>query len=351
MSALPHVSGAFAAALANRRSRFNAQFAEARRWRPNLDGAAFQAHLAEVVAPVVEQAAALAPEKAEAATEALYDLSLDLMGQELLGPRARSPLLGQGWQRLFPPLAAHLAADPRRFAGALTNALHQLATTPGTRGEAWIAEVLALAPLCGDTPTLLAAAQVAAWRAGLAHYRRSALQVARTLPARVAVAALGEPEIRPPALPQLEAALARLYDDPWLTPAQALNGQTGERHMQLVARVGAFRGFGGLFLAPPKVSGPGGQFLVDDGQGQWLLNADRFGATLHRTPAPPTGPEAMQQPYYRLDTRGKVMRGKHSATFPELAGSQSSAADATTLAVTTPLSHVVYLVAFVERNA
>jgi hypothetical protein len=337
--------------LANRRSRFNAQFAEAKRWRPNLDGALFQAHLAEVVAPIVEQVAAAAPEQAEPATEALYDLSLDLVGQDLLGPRSRYPAIGLGWRRLLPPLAAHLAADPRRFAGALTNALYQLATTPGARAEAWSDEVLAFAPLAENTAALLAAAQVAAWRAGLAHYRMTALDVCRALAPRLAVAALGLPELtgKPPAAAALEAGLARLRDDPWLSPAAALAGHNPERHLQLVARVGAFRGFGGLFVAPPNVSCPGGQFVVSDGAGQWLLNADRFGATFHRATTAPDGPAAMTQPYYRLDTRGKVTRGKQSATFAELAGSQSSAADATTLAVTTPLSHAVYLIALVER--
>jgi len=345
------LTGAFATVLAARRSRFNAQFAEARRWRPNLDGDAFRTHLAEVVAPVIEQIAAAAPAQVEAAAEALYDLSLDLVGQEFLGPRSRYPALGAGWRRLLPALAAHLAVDPRRFAGALTNALYQLATTPEARAAAWIDEVLALAPLCADTPTLLAAAQVAAWRAGLAHYRRSALQVCRQLPPHVALAALGltDPKTKTPTRPQLEAALAQLHDDPWLAPAEALEGKKEERRLQLVARVGAFRGFGGLFVAPPKVTAPGGQFVVTDGAGHWLLSADRFGATLHRAATPPFGPEAMQAPFYRLDTRGKVTRGKHSAVFAELAGSQSSAADQTTLAVTTPLSHAVFLIAFVDR--
>ncbi len=343
------VTGALATVLASRRSRFNAQFAEARRWRPSLDGEAFGLHLAEVVAPVVEQIAAVAPAQVEAAAEALYDLSLDMVGQEFIGPRSRYPAIGAGWRRLLPALAAHVAADPRRLAGALTNALYQLATTPEARATAWIDEVLAFAPLCADTATLLAAAQVTAWRAGLAHYRRSALQVCRPLPPRVALAALGAVGQKQPTVTQLEAALAQLHDDPWLAPAEALSGQRAERRMQLVARVGAFRGFGGLFLAPPKITGPEGQFVVSDGVGQWLLTADRFGATLHRTSTPPSGPAAMQTPYYRLDSRGKVTRGKHSATFPELAGSHSSAADQTTLAVTTPLSHAVFLVAFVDR--
>lgn len=347
----PPLTGAFATVLAHRRSRFNAQFAEARRWRPNLDAEAFTHHLAAVVAPLVEQIAAIAPAQVEPAAEALYDLSLNLVGQEFLGPRSRYPAIVAGWQRLLPALAARLAEDPRRFAGALTNALYQLATTPNARAAAWSDEVLALAPLCPDTATLLAAAQVAAWRAGLSHYRRSALQVCRQLPPRLALAALGltDPARQPPTAPQLEAALAQLHDDPWLAPAEALGGKAAERRMHLVARVGAFRGFGGLFLSPPSVTCPAGQFLVTDGVGQWLLTADRFGATLHRATTPPTGPAARQPPFYKLDTRGKVTRGKHSATFPELAGSQSSAADATTLAVTTPLSHAVFLVAFVDR--
>jgi hypothetical protein len=132
-----------------------------------------------------------------------------------------------------------------------------------------------------------------------------------------------------------------------LDPAAALAEPGAPRRLQLVRRVGAFRGFGGLFMAPPMVICPSGQFVVSDGTGHWLLCADRFGATFHRSAAPLNGPAAMSEPFYRLDTRGKVTRGRHSATFPELAGSQSSAADGATLAVTTPLSHAVYLVALV----
>jgi hypothetical protein len=46
--------------------------------------------------------------------------------------------------------------------------------------------------------------------------------------------------------------------------------------------VGAFRGFGGLFLEPPKVSSSGGGLFVESAGGQWILCADAFGATFHR---------------------------------------------------------------------
>jgi hypothetical protein len=111
--------------------------------------------------------------------------------------------------------------------------------------------------------------------------------------------------------------------------------------------VGAFRGFGGLFLAPPSVACPGGQFVVSDGDDHWLLFADRFGASFQRAASPPSGKPKMSQPYFQLSLEGQLSKGKLHATFPELERSQSSAANETTLAVTTPLSHAVYLLAVV----
>jgi hypothetical protein len=346
-------NGVFAAALADRRTRFNALFAEARRFRPSLDLAIFQDHLKSTVAPIVERAAEHAPAQAGAVTAALYELSLDLVGQEFLGMRSRYPALVAGWQRLLPALAAHVAAEPRRVPGAITNALYHLSTTPQAQPQLWMDSVLGLAAAGAETETLLAAAQAAAWRAGLAHYRQGAIDLCRRLPPRLAAMALGLPasaiaDATAEAGPErLERALARLRDDPWLDPAEAWGEAAPKRRLQLVRRVGAFRGFGGLFMAPPTVTCPAGQFVVSDGADQWLLCADRFGATLHRTTAATTGPARMAEPFYRLDSRGKVTRGKHNAVFPELAGSQSSAADEATLAVTTALSHAVFLIALV----
>ena len=50
----------------------------------------------------------------------------------------------------------------------------------------------------------------------------------------------------------------------------------------LERRIGAFRGFGGLFLAPPLVAQSGSHILVRSGDEGWILLADVFGATLHR---------------------------------------------------------------------
>ena len=113
--------------------------------------------------------------------------------------------------------------------------------------------------------------------------------------------------------------------------------------MRIVARAGAFRGFGGLFLAPPTVAVHDGDFVVTDGQGAWRLCADACGATFTRADAAPAG-ASLAGPF-RVEAEGCVIHGRQSQTFPEFADVLSWASSEHTLAVTSPYSHAVYLVA------
>ena len=343
---MPNSAGSvFAHILAAKRGRFNSQFAEAKTYRPSLDDEAFANHLKHVVGPVVERVAETRPEKAEPVAEALYELSLDLIGREFLGPHSRYPSLSEGWTTLFGQLPERLAESPWLFPGAITNALYNLSATPGARPAEWTSSVLALSAACADVPELLAAAQVAAWRAGLAHYRLSALERCRALKPNLAGLALGLPGFKASFLSAKarDSLINALLADPWLDPASP--EPPAKPTLHIVARVGAFRGFGGQFLAPPSVTCPGGQFVVSDGDDRWLLFADRYGASFQRLAAPLTGKPKMSQPYFQLSLSGELTKGKLRAAFPELERSQSSAANDTTMAVTTPLSHAVTLVA------
>src|SRR5579859_7651158 len=343
---MPNSAGSvFAQILAAKRGRFNSQFAEAKTYRPTLDGDAFAAHLTRVVGPVVERVAGARPEQAEIVAEALYTLSLDLVGREFLGPHSRYPALAEGWTTLFNQLPERLAESPWLFPGAITNALYNLSSTPGARPAEWMQSVVTLSAACDDVPELLAAAQVAAWRAGLAHFRLSALERCRALKPNIAGLALGLPGFKATflTLTARDNLIAALLADPWLDPAAP--EPPAKPGLQIVKRVGAFRGFGGLFMAPPSVACPGGQFVVSDGDDHWLLFADHFGASFQRAATPPTGKPKMSLPYFQLSLEGELSKGSLRAKFPELERSQSSAANATTLAVTTPLSHAVYLVA------
>jgi hypothetical protein len=324
------------ALLANR-SRYNSRFAEARHYQPRLDSEEFARLLRTLAAPIAEAVQAIAPPALDPVVEALYDICLDLLAHDFLGPNSRYPFIAAGWQQALPKLARYLASDPRAVIGAVTNALYNLSLTPGARPADWLADVITLAGLEPELDALLKAGQVCAWRAGLAHYRPDALALCRSLPAALACAALGLPASGQPAL---DAALTRLAADPWYRPAV---GVAGAAQLKIVARAGAFRGFGGLFLAPPIVEPAGEHFLVTDGEGVWLLTADAFGATFHRAARPDASPPTATG--FRINRAGKVSLGKTEAAFPQLAGSTSSAGNAVTLAVTAPYSHAIYLVA------
>jgi len=294
--------------------------------------------LVVVVAPIVEAVHAAAPDRTTQAAEALYDLALDLTGQDLLGPAARSAPVAAGWTALLPRLGRFLAEAPRAVAGAVTNALYNLANTSGARPEAWLGRMSALADHCPDAETLLTAGQVAAWRAGMAHYRAGALDLCQRLPPPLARIALGLPAEPEP----LESLIEALAADPWLAPDRFGHSSPGPRSLSIVARPGAFRGFGGLFLRPPIVAAAGEYFLVSDGEDSWLLTADACGATFHRMSGVPT--TSAPSPF-TLGKDGVVRAAGRSKRFAELAEPTSHAGNATTLAVTTALSHSIFLVA------
>jgi hypothetical protein len=340
------ISEVFDRILRSDRSRFNAKFAEARWHRPRLEPEAWAALLRTTVAPIVEAVDRVQPEQTTEAVEALYDLALELLGQELLGPRSPHPAVVAGWERLLPTLGRFVAAAPRQVAGSVTNALYNLSTTSGARPLEWIDLLIGLAETCPDAVTLLRAGQAAAWRAGLAHYRLDALEIITqlaTVGLPLASAALGLPA---DFSANLEGVIDRLLANPWLSPAAATRPGTGPAApLRLVARVGDFRGLGGEFLTPPLVMAAEGRLVVKEGERWWWLAADVFGATLHRAPElavkPQTGVPAMW--------KGALEAAK-PAGYPHPQTITSVAATDTTLAATSSLSHRVHLLARVPPD-
>jgi len=79
------------------------------------------------------------------------------------------------------------------------------------------------------------------------------------------------------------------------------------------------------------------------------MTADLFGSTLHRIGN--TLPEIDAKPvtFFEIDKSGRVTAEQHRAAFPQLAGRLSAASTHTTLAVTIPVSHSVYLIALTEN--
>jgi hypothetical protein len=316
---------ALQAALTRGRDRYNAKFAQARRASRTIDGEAFAEHLRSIVAPIV---AAVPPDRVDVATDALYELSLELMARSLLGAATIIAV----WRDLLPSVAGLLAQAPRRVVAALSNAA--LALDDATR---WIEAMAATAPRCSTADELLEVGKVLAWTCGMAHFRDSARAVLARLPDPLAFSAIaaGRQAPLPPTRRELMAAL----DDPWWRPGLKTGRPTG---LSIVATAGGFRGFGGPFAAPPRVVAAGGRLFAYDNEVCCSLHADAFGATFQRhSKEPPEGAAAQAS----VNAAGVVFWRGLTGRVVSLVGPSSLAATDTTLAVTLPHSHKIFLVA------
>ena len=183
------VSAVLATELKAARGPLNARVAAAQA-QSHFDTAALAGFLRERLDPLAQAVEAVAPERTTAMVGAGFEMALTLAARGLAGPAALSPVVEDTWAELGGPYARLIAEQPSAVLGGLSNAAVQIAATAGARVERWRALMAALAAhATGDTWRALG--QVAAWRAGMAHYRDGALGAADTLRAPVALAAVG----------------------------------------------------------------------------------------------------------------------------------------------------------------
>jgi hypothetical protein len=327
---------ALARVLASNRPRYNAAFAGARRGHPRLDQAAFEAFLCGPLNRIATALAVRRPDRVAPVVDVLFDVGIELLAANLLGPDTRYPAVAKAWDALLPACAALAADDPRRVAAAVSNALFNLERQKPGAGDRWLDAAQLLAAACETLDTFLDSLLVAGWRCGLAHYRDAALERWRSLPAPIARIALGlSPDGTSP------TDLGAQLTDPWWRPAA--NSQPPR--LQIVARVGGFRGLGGPFVRPPQVACVGDQLLAFDRDSCWTIHADAFGSMLTRFGSDPPANGDLPIASFTVDKAGTVLRRGVSARFDELRDATSFAATPWTLAVTVRHSHLVHLVA------
>ena len=307
------------------RGALNARVAAAQA-QPGFDAAALSSFLRERLDPLVQAVDAVAPERTAAVVAAGFDMALTLTAERLTGSGVRGGVVDDTWAELGGPYARLIAEQPAAVLGGLTNAALHIAAAPGARVERWRALMVALAAhATGDTWRALG--QIAAWRAGVAHYREGALASADTLPAAAALVAVGADG---DAWPAVRTALAA---NRWWSP--------GDGAME--RRVGGFSGFGGAFDEPPEIAaGPEG-LLVRSGERRHLLIADAFGATLHPVTLQAFQDAAACAPP-RPNVRGAAVEAADRVVKVDLpADGLTAVTDGATLAVASPLSHFVRL--------
>ncbi|VAZ59034.1 hypothetical protein [Mycobacterium kansasii] len=259
------VDGPMAAALAQHRDRCNAIVANARRTYVDFDTTILENQIRGPLRDLVDSCDRISPGSGARVLAAVFDSVVELVGQHRLGGGSHDPLLAA-----LPGLARILLDEPRKVFGSLANAVVHLHHCGLSVGE-WLTRVTTAA--AGGNPTMtMRAGQVAAWLLGLSQYRDSALSVAATLSDAAFSAAVGVNGVT------AADTLQRMRDNRWWRP-----GRTPTGAPSVVHRVGAFRGFGGQFLSPPRVGVRAGHLVVCSGADAWLLHADAWGATLTRT--------------------------------------------------------------------
>ena len=318
------ISPAFASILASGRAQFNARAVEARRRFPSLDMAAFGAFLHDGVDPLVVAVAAAAPERVGGATLAAYDMALELVGHGLAGPAAKNPFVNTVWRELAPQFSPLLATAPVDVLGMLSNAAIHIGGVAGARPAQWQRELAALAAQIATLAQLRAVGQVLAWRAGVAHFRQGALAAANTLPPALALAAFGEPGAQ---WPQVHA---QLQENPWRGNAEG-------------REFGSFTGLGGGFGTPPQVRATKDGFVVRSAERHYLLVADAYGAVLHSATAQEFEHAQTGVPADVRVDGATLQIGARRIALDLPAGDIALAANAHTLAITSPWTHAVRL--------
>jgi hypothetical protein len=333
------VSATLASILRSGRSELNTRFAEARVRHGDLDAEAFGDFVRTAIDPLVIAVERVRPDAVTNVARAAYDVGLELVGQKLAGRSARAPHVADTWHRVLPTVPSLVASDPERVISAVCNAAHNLSTTAGARPTQWIDTMAQLGHECADVATFLRLGQVAAWRAGMAHFRAGALAEADKLPEPLALAAIGAPTAR------WSRVRDRLAAVPWFDPSAPNDQPIMPR---VTARAGAFRGFGGLFTAPPTVAMADNRLFVRDGNECWLLEADLFGATFNRTTIEEFD-RAASRPAFTdgVSLRGTTLtvRGTKVDLSDAVDEVSSACANRTTLALTSPFTHAITLVA------
>ena len=222
---------------------------------------------------------------------------------------------------MLPRHAHFLASEPARGVASLSNAVYNL-ESEAADWRFWLKRMDEVAADCSDLDSWLRAGQVLAWVSGMAHYQESALSLAGALPEQM--------------MSSLIPRWDKVQSDPWW-PRRRQLGEVSQ-----VYKVGGFVGFGGQFSKPPEVVAAGPErFLVSDGGSDWLLFCDGFGATIKRVRDFQL--QESEVPEVSVTQDGSLKWDGESYAFPFLEPVSSFAASGQVVAVTSALSHCVYL--------
>ncbi|MFO0922227.1 MAG: hypothetical protein U0905_07045 [Pirellulales bacterium] len=322
------------------RPQLNTSYARASENGKKIDPEVWLDHVAHRVLPIVERIDHDDSQRARAAMVQLYEVSLILFAKGAFrGPAQQS--LERLWEQVLPALSSSIAKEPKRLSGSLSNAVVAMVTLQPSIVASWLDMMSRLASHVVSGDDLLRFGKVAAWISGMAEYRKTAIEEAKGLPKDL-LRLLWE-GFHGLEDSDLDSILDRWGSEPW---AFSDNVERNVEPIRYVGSCGDFRGFGGVWLKPPKVGTFNGSLLLTDGELTLELFADRFGASLRRYEGPTDEIDyAGRTSEATVDSEGTIYWKKKRLAREELTHPTSFVSVGSTLAVTIGTSFRVYLFA------
>lgn len=269
--------------LQKKRQDFNQRIAVARHFNLRLDPHQFSTSFIRLTEPLIEKNPHLSLEELTLVTEFIFNRTLQLFSDEILGSSGKYPaldlLLDEAFAR-YNFLATHHTEE---LFITLANGYLSIFSIYPDQASLWAKKICILPEDLDDIDSFKAAGLVLAWINGLAAYRKSALKILETLPL-VLIRALFDFTEAKMTETHSRHWLDALKINPWLSFSDAFN----QVHSQnLVSRMaGAFRGFDGPFFTPPQVFLSPEGIIATDQESCWSLYADYYGTQLFRIPRP-----------------------------------------------------------------
>lgn len=287
---------------------------------------------------------------AERLLSTIYDLVLLHVARDAF---SRQPALATLLRTTLadPPLRRLALEAPDRLPAELSNAIENL----GSKATAFAAQLGSLAARASNVEAFSLAGAVLAWRLGESRLRKPALAALASLDPVLWLTALGEERSGRDAM----SVAAALRHEGWREPSTPA-GDVKDGY-EVVARLGRFTGFGGIFEHPPELVVTDADDLDDRhhfharvGETIFRIEADCYGASLR--PAIPATLGAIRPALHPTKTKSKnasftlthagaLQRDGSETLIPEIAGATSFLGRDRLVIVTLKDSHAIRVLA------
>ena len=302
-------------------------------------------YISFIIEPVIEKNSIRDKEVLSAFLLSLYEKILELIGKNFLGNSGRYPFFEGKFIQCLEDSSEFLFENPDLYLSSISNAIVNLGTADLSKLDTWLSKFQKLNKKAKTIQELFDAGKITAWACGMAQFRQKALEICKHLETELLEIALGISNIRSI---NRDNFITRLESDPWMSPETAMKENSPRKNFQL-KRVGSFIGFGGEFLTPPKVEILDNEFIVYDAKNFYVLFSDIFGSHLQRISedtyltlaSEKTKPSATN---FIFTKDGIVKHKTDELEYKPLANYSSYAANSTTLCITSPYSHNLFVV-------